>query len=393
VSTADVVVIGGGVIGASIAYHAALHGQRVLLAGHGGTADDPRRDATGNSAAQVRMHHGDLGDARLAAAAFPTFENWGEIIGGDCGFRRTGFALLVDAAHVEPMTSMVKTLTDFGVDNTVLTPDELAAEHAGLVLDGVAAVAYEPRSGYADPVATTRALVRRARLYGAEHRTVPVTAIRYDKDRVSGVELGGETVATRSVVVAAGAWSSGVLAGAPSGELGPLPLRPKRLGWCVVGGPALPPWSNPCMVIDDVAGVYFRPEAADELLFGVPLDGWDVPPDEGGAPLAQEQITAAQTRVDGRLPGVATTARIRAASACDAYTPDGHALIGPVPGVAGLYLATGFSGNGFKLAPEVGRCVAAELTTGAIHPELLPYRPERFNTGQPATPSQRYQYM
>jgi glycine/D-amino acid oxidase-like deaminating enzyme len=393
--TTDVAIIGGGVIGASIAYQVAAAGTRVLLVDRGDVAGG---DATDNSAAQVRLHHGDVDDARLAAAGFETFENWAEIIGGDCGFRRTGFALLVDSAHVNLLTTMVKTLAELGVDNAAITPDELMDEHPGLVLDGVAAVAYEPRSGYADPVATKRVMVERARAYGAAHTEAPLTAIRREGDRITGVNLGGEMVSAGTVVVAAGAWSAGLLAGIQTGsstigELSALPLRPKQIGLCVVDGSALHARLNLCMVIDDVAGIYFRPDGHDGVLFGVALGGRDVPPDEGKTPLAPERIRLARGRVDSRLPGIAAAPQLRTASACDAYTPDGRPVIGPVPGIGNLYLATGFSGNGFKLAPAVGSGVAAEITVGTVRPELEPYRPERFTTGRPTTQPQRYRHM
>ncbi|HCA84236.1 MAG TPA: hypothetical protein DEQ61_01215, partial [Streptomyces sp.] len=162
--TADVAVIGDGVAGASVAYHLAAAGADVALLSRGGGFEC---SATRHSAGQVRMHHSDPHDARLAALSMETFEHWAEIVGGDCGFRRTGFAFLVGEEEAATLSRTVAELAALGVETARLTPGELAARQPALALDGVRAVAYEPRSGYADPVRTAAALTDRACALGA----------------------------------------------------------------------------------------------------------------------------------------------------------------------------------------------------------------------------------
>ncbi|MGP4002923.1 NAD(P)/FAD-dependent oxidoreductase [Streptomyces sp. 8N706] len=396
--TADVAVIGDGVVGASIAYHLAAAGVSVALLSRAGAFE---RSATGNSAGQVRMHHSDPHDARLAALSMETFEHWPDLIGGDCGFRRTGFAFLVDEEHAGLLPGAVAELTGLGVETTVLTPDEFAPLHKALDLDGVGAVAYEPRSGYADPALTTASLVERARARGAVVVTGRADAeLCGTDDRITGAVMDGETVLADHTVVAAGTGSAalcaraGVLPAAGDGTGSPgaagLPLRTQQVGWAVADSSTIPGADGLCMVIDDTAGTYFRPDGPGRLLFRVPLDGRQ---GADHAPVRPEEIAAGRRLAAPRLQGIMTAPVTAAALACEAYTPDGRALIGPTARHPGLYLATGFNGGGFKTAPAVGRAVAAELASGAEQPELVPYRPGRFAAGEPRPISRRYRHM
>lgn len=394
---ADAAVLGGGIIGSAIAHHLAAAGARVVLVD---TAARPApRSATLGSAGQVRMHHSDPDWARLAALAFPAFEHWADTLGGDPGFRRTGFAFLVDAEHAELAGHNTALLRGLGIEAALLTPEEFTERHPGLAVKDVAAVAYEPRSGYGDPRRVLAALTDGARRHGAVTLAAPSGGRLLRRgERITGVVAGEEHVHADAVVLAAGAWSGPLVAEAVPEER--LPLRSKRVGLAVAEAADLPGGAGLPMVIDDINGVYFRPDGAGRVLFGVPLDGWDVPPEQAGAPPEAERVERARLLVDRRLPGLATAPAASgetgtaAGAAADGYTPDGRPLIGPAPGVGGLYLAAGFSGGGFKVAPAVGEAVAAELVTGADRPELRPFRPGRFAAGTPAAePCPRYLSM
>jgi glycine/D-amino acid oxidase-like deaminating enzyme len=131
------------------------------------------------------------------------------------------------------------------------------------------------------------------------------------------------------------------------------------------------------MVIDDVLGAYFRPMSPVEVLFGV---------------RPGESATEAAARIGDRMPAMRTARVAMGATAREAYTPDRHALIGRA-GPDGLYLATGFSGGGFKVAPAVGAAVATEVCTGRTAAELRPYRPDRFERREPIRPVFAYRNM
>ncbi|MFG2222921.1 NAD(P)/FAD-dependent oxidoreductase [Streptomyces sp. NPDC048644] len=393
--TADVVVIGDGVVGASIAYHLAAAGSRVaLLARDGAFA----HSATRHSAGQVRMHHSDPHDARLAALSLETFEQWPQLIGGDCGFRRTGFAFLVGDEHADRLARSVKELTELGVSTYGLTPGEFAEAQPALDLTGVAAVAYEPRSGYADPARTAAVLAGRARALGADVVSARAGArLCRSGDLITGAVAGDETVSAGQVVVAAGAGSSGVCADAGAGLGGDggagLPLHARQFGWAVADSAALPGAERLCMIIDDTAGTYFRPDGPGRVLFRIPLEPTAAPEGSTRIPADAEEIGVGRALAARRLHGITAAPLIDAARADEAYTDDGRALVGPVGRHPGLYLATGFNGGGFKTAPAVGRAVADELTTGAQRPELGAYRPDRFAAGPPSPTIQRYRHM
>src|SRR5215510_4236410 len=145
--TTDVVVIGGGVNGSSIAYALASRGVKVTLVEKGALASG----ASGRSSALVRMHYTNEWDARLAWASFPIFKHWSELMGGPPVFTHTGFVNVVASEYAENLARNVDMLRRIGVTTTVLTPAELARLQPGVNVEDIGAAAYEPDSGYADP--------------------------------------------------------------------------------------------------------------------------------------------------------------------------------------------------------------------------------------------------
>src|SRR5215212_5682305 len=200
--TYDAVVIGGGVMGASIAFHLARAGAgRVALV-------ERRAICSGNtrkSGAIVRMHYSNDPEAKLALASLTYFQHWSEIVGGACGFRATGFALLVGPENVARLQAL-------GVETSVLRPDELRDVMPTLQTDGVAGAAYEPGSGYADAVMTTQSLAEAAGRLGTDIlESTTVTGIERTGGRVSGVRTVDDLLAAPVVVCAANTWSPGLL--------------------------------------------------------------------------------------------------------------------------------------------------------------------------------------
>src|SRR5438034_8015003 len=161
--TADVVVVGGGVNGASIAYALAARGVNVVLLEKGALASG----ASGRSSALVRMHYTNEWDARLAWASYPVFAHWHDVMGEPPVFTRTGFLNVVAPAYAENLRRNVEMLRRIGVDTTALSPPEVKALQPFADVDDVGAAAYEPGSGYADPAATVEGFRRRALDRGA----------------------------------------------------------------------------------------------------------------------------------------------------------------------------------------------------------------------------------
>ena len=268
VQTADVVVVGGGVNGASIAYALASKGARTVLVEKGAVASG----ASGRSSALVRMHYTNEWDARLAWASFPIFKNWSDLIGGPPVFTHTGFVNVVAPAYADNLRKNVEMLRKIGVNTVALAPKELKDLEPHANVDDIGAAAYEPESGYANPADTVEGLRRRATELGARIlQWIPVTKILRRESRVIGVETSTGRIDAGAVVVAAGAWAPRLCR-----EIGlELPARVKGIDTVVVTRPA--ELTKPhAIFIDNVQGSYFRPESGILTIVGVPCQDWDL---------------------------------------------------------------------------------------------------------------------
>src|SRR6266566_23966 len=163
--TADVVVIGAGVNGASLAYHLAIAGVRNVLVLEKQAA---ATGATGFSSGLVRMHYANEVEARLALNSYAYFRNWADMIGGECGFRETGFIRTVARKNTEKLRANVAMLQRIGVETSVITPGELHVLAPHIWAEDILLAAYEPHSGYADPTATTLSFLDAARHRGVK---------------------------------------------------------------------------------------------------------------------------------------------------------------------------------------------------------------------------------
>jgi sarcosine oxidase subunit beta len=375
--TADVVVIGGGVNGVSIAHALAARGvRRVVLCEKEALASG----ASGRSSALVRIHYTNEWDARLAWASFPVFRDWAAIMGGPPVFRRTGFLTVVAPPYAEHLRRNVDILRAFGVPTEALAPDDVRRLQPFMNVADVGAAAYEPESGYASPADTVEGYRRNAEALGAQVRQwTRVTRILVSDGRVRGVETAGGRIDAPVVVVAAGAWSTRLCREVDV----TLPARPKTIDTVLVTRP--PELAAPHMtVIDNVQGTYLRPESDVLTIVGVPSVEWDVDPDSvaPGLPPGAEEVGA--RLLTRRIPAMERATLARGFRAFDGYSDDGHAILDRVEGLAGLYLATAFSGMGFKIAPAVGICMAELILDGeAKTVDIGPFGLRRFAEGRP----------
>jgi len=371
----EAVVVGGGVIGCSIAFHLARLGMRnVLLLEKGSLAGE----ASGRSGAVVRMHYTNEHEARLALASLPWFEDWAGRVGGDCGFQATGFLQMVGSKDRDRLRNNVKMLRRLGVTTELVEGAEIRRLQSWLrVTDGDLA-AYEPGSGYADPVATTRSFAQAAGRLGAEVREgVAVTALGTRGGRVRTVETTEGPVATPVVVLANGGWAPRLLR--PLGI--ELDLQTTRVQVAFFRRPAQMQRGpvGHFAVIDRANGFYARPHGDDATLVGLSafhrpldLDGHLGDNDADFLALALRQLTS-------RAPEYAGAELLRGHAGPIDMSPDGAAVLGPVTDAEGLYLAVGMSGTGFKKSPAIGACMAELIVQGEAHTAPLhPFRLSRF---------------
>jgi len=373
--TADVVIIGGGIHGASLAFHLAQRGLRPVVVERHAVASG----ATGRSSGLVRMHYDVEAESRLAWESFRYFRDWAELVGGECGFRRTGFLKIVAPEHTARLRANVGMHQRLGVPMLLVTPDDVRRLAPGFATGDFEAAAYEPESGYADPPSAASAFLQVARDRGAGLvQDCRVTAIRVSGGAVAGVETTRGAIATRIVVNAAGAWAAevGRMVGLE------LPVTTWRHDTMFVRRPAALRHTHPT-VIDDAATMYFRPETGGLTLVGL----------EDGNPLGQSPdgdtdhalpgfVERAVARICRRMPGMEDGALAGAHGGYDGITPDQHPILDRA-GPDGFYLDCGFSGTGFKIAPAVGACMAELIVDGrATTADISAFGLRRFLEGK-----------
>ncbi len=356
----DIVIIGGGVIGASIAFHMGSKGARdVVLV----ERDRIGSGETSKSGGFVQTHWDTLAEVRLIARSREMFANWKDVVGGDCGFVRGGY-LHVTGTDREPDVRRVHDmLIAEGLESHWIERDDLAKLQPLLNLDRLIGGAWEPSSGWANSVATTRSLAESARARGVDVREgVTVTKIEHAGGRITGVETTGGSIPCRAVVLAAGPRVPRLHA-TPEVVL-PLEIVRGQVGW--VSRPNNQP-EREIGFYDEVSGVYTHPHG-DVNLLGCDRNFAFTPvenPDEYQREIDPKWLVRAAMALGYRIPARREGVIQRGVTGLYDFTPDGQPIVdGPIGGIEGYYLACGFSGVGFKSAPAVGLGMAELVLDG-----------------------------
>ncbi len=374
-NTADVIIIGAGIQGASLAFHLAQRGVKATVLEKQFIA----AQATGRSSGLVRMHYDLELESMLAWLSFQTFRDWERQVGGDCGFTRTGFLKIVAPKFEEQLRANVVMQQRIGIDTTVVTAEEVARMAPYLVTEDFTIAAYEPESGYADPSASTMALMQAARQKGASLvQDCRVTGILVKGGKVRGVKSSQGDLFAPVVVNAAGAWAAqvGRMAGLE------MPVRVWRHDTIFIRHPA-ELGSTHLTVIDDAKSMYFRPETGGLTLLGLE-DGNPVgeSPAEFADSVAPDFVDRAVDRICQRIPLMEQGSLHSTHGGIDGITPDQRAILGQA-GPDGFYLDCGFSGTGFKIGPAVGLCMAELIVDGRAQTvDIAPFALNRFAEGK-----------
>lgn len=374
-ATADAIVIGGGVTGTSIAYHLAKAKLRVMLL----EKKHLCAGGTGKSTAVVRMHYENEPETRLAWASFRTYAHFPDVVGDACGFVRCGVLWLVDQGNAEKLKANVAMHQRVGVNSRVVSPHEVKEIEPACTLERVALGAFEPDSGYADPLLTTFAFATRAQNLGADLREgVTVTGILSQASKVLGVQTDQGTIEAPVVINAAGCWA------APLGRVVGLdiPLTVQRNQIALFRQPR-ELLRRHCVVADIAVGMYFRPQEALATMVGAGAGEDGVDPDAYNEAVSADFPPFARRKVSERAPVFKRAVSRGGWSGIYDMTPDGKAILGQ-GGPEGFYLACGLSGTGFKKAPAIGQCLTELITQGQSKTvDLTPFRLSRFAEGQP----------
>ena len=377
---AEVVIIGGGVTGASIALHLAASGLRdVLVLERHSLASG----GTGRSVGIVRQLYPTEATSRMVVRSLAVFQRFADAVGGDAGYVGCGALIGVSASMRSKLEATVARQREVGVRAEVLDPRDLTRLEPRIDPTSIGAVVYEPDSGYGDPTAVTNGYADAARRRGVRiEQGVEVVGIRTAGDRVVGVDTaGGDGIDARVVVNAAGLWSPLVarLAGVE------LPIIIGRHPVFVVERDAA--FGRPHLVYLDLAGgSYARPETGGLTLTGSLTDDetqHPMEPETLGADVTLAEATEVLERTARAIPRLADARYRRGWAGAFDITPDWMPILDESP-VRGFWIAAGMSGHGFKLSPAVGEMMAA-LITGATPPvDAAPFALSRFTATAPS---------
>lgn len=373
---ADIIIVGAGIQGATIAFESARRGADVLVLEKGTIASG----GTGKSCGLVRMHYDLESDARLAWTSFQYFEQWDDMVGaGDGGFVRRGFLQLVPPPLSDALRANVSMMQSVGIEVDVVSPADVAELFPGCQTDDIEVAAYEPRSGYADPGGSTAGFLAAARAHGARlEQGRSARAVSVKGGRVAGVETDAGVYEAPVVVNAAGPWA-GALAQTVGLEI---PIQIWRHDTAYFGLPEGRGVDWP-VVIDHAREVYFRPEGQNQMLVGL-----EIANEIGGSPdrpygaMSSKVSELMIERVVERVPWMADGTMRTSQIGQDGLTPDQRPILDQA-GPDGFYLACGLSGTGFKTAPAQGLAMAELILDGAASSvDISGYGLDRFAAGR-----------
>ena len=366
--SADIVIIGAGAIGASIAYQLGRRGARDVVVLE---RDAVGAGSTSKAAGGIRVQFATRVEIELSLRAIAFFKRFEDEMGVPCDFHQEGYLFVVtDEATLARFRGNVALQRSMGADVRVIAPDDARALVPALNVDDALAAVWGPTDGHASPNDVVQAYAAQARARGVRIvEGTPVTGIVVERGRVAGVLTPAGTIATRLVVNAAGPWAP--LVGRMAGL--ELPVDPRRRHIFVTD--AFDGIRHPMPLVTDTgSGFYCRSEQGAILMS---------PGDIG-------EVTEYEARVDWSVLELAVEKAVRRIPALEGaqvrhawaglrpLTPDGRAILDWAPGVEGLYLAVGFCGHGFQHSPGVGETVAEVLLDGRSTLDIHDLRLGRF---------------
>jgi glycine/D-amino acid oxidase-like deaminating enzyme len=382
VETADIVVVGGGCIGASIALHLAERkAGKILLI----EKKELANGASGKGIGIIRTHYTHPVLTELAYRSLQLYHQFGERYGGyDAGFDPCGYYVLVGEADVETLHRVVQMHRSTNINVDLVDLQQVQEKVPHLNLNDVAAAAYEPDSGYGSPPQTTLALAKRAADLGVEIRTeTPVQQIQLDTaGRVKSVVTSTGEVATRIVIDCVGPWAKKFIE-----HLGlEFPVTPIVEHVVVVERPTEFTQNHP--VISDLVNLcYFRSDR-DRPYTRIGNSDPKYHPqfklndaDDFTGQLFPDITEELHQKLLHRFPVMQSGKIVLKYSGIWGVTPDYQPIIDKLDYVPGLYCAVGFSGHGYKLSPIIGDLMS-QFVLGENHPLVDKLQLFRFNRFQ-----------
>lgn len=372
----SVLIVGAGIVGCCTAYELARAGVRdVLIVDKSDTASGP----TGRSSGVIRQFYTHPTIVQMARQGLHAYASTKAETGFDSGFVRTGWVLTVDARSEAVARKGLDVQRPLGVPSSWISVDEMREIVPGIATDGLVGGIYEDDSGYGDPPGAAAAYLSAAREKGVVyHRGTGVVRWLRRGDRIAGAETNAGAIETDFVLNCAGSWVPQLLA--PLGYSAPVTTSRHQ----IVTVRENPRPRRP-IVSDPVNLVYIRPEGSDLTLVGsnAPSDSLDVVDVERCPDYADdEKIESMVTNASKRLPDLAEAGIAHNWSGVYDVSTDGFPILGKLPGLEGMAIATGLSGHGFKLAPAIAQIMASFLDAAPDSRAHL-FRWTRFEEGDP----------
>ncbi len=374
---ADIVIIGGGIVGSSIAYHLTAAGRRSVLVIERETYQG--KGSTGKSMGGVRAQFSTPISIQMSLYSIPFYASFEERLGHPSGYKPQGYLFIATSEkHMAYLRANYDRQVAMGLKTVrLLKAGDIRGMYPELRSDDIVGGSFCSSDGFVDPYSAMVGFMNWAAQHGAQlWRNTEVTGISQDGNGITGVQTSRGHVATRTVVNAAGPWAA-LVAKMAGLELPVEPLRRMLV-------PTEPfdqfPHTAP-MIIDMSNGFHFRPESLGFLL------AWNDPEETPGFKTSFDEgfIEKILVRAANRVPifeNVAVNPK-RAWAGLYEMTPDHHPILGPAPGVRGFFLANGFSGHGVMHAPATGKILSDLILhgqTGLVDASLLSL--ERYAQGR-----------
>ncbi|HET6177999.1 MAG TPA: FAD-binding oxidoreductase [Candidatus Sulfotelmatobacter sp.] len=383
-NTADIVILGAGVMGASIAFHLARRkaGKIVVI-----DKDHVGRGGSGRSSALIRMHYSFPPEVELALISLRMFQDWQEIVGQPGDFRKTGFVRIVHPNETERLKQNVEMQRKLGARVDLIDMHELHELEPDWNVDEVELAAYEPDSGYGDGAGVAGDFLSAAREMGVQYcpRTQASELTTAD-GRISSVVTDQGTISAPIVISATGPWTRPLIQKAAFD----LPIECEFHQVAILrNAPDMK--GGGCACIDSVTATYFRSDARDKFLVGDFYGKRPIDPDDFPQRASDDLLEEIIERACRRVPKLAGAEVMRGVTGVYDMTPDSRPLLGEIPGTAGLYVCAGFSGMGFKISPAIGLVMSELVLDGTGRTvDLSAFRPDRFSAGKPIKAEYEY---
>ncbi len=365
-------MIGAGVHGASVAFHLASRGVKVVVIEQGAAASGP----TGRSSAICRAYYTNHYLARVAKASLDMFRSFGELTGGrSCDFHPAGALYLHPASDAQGLDEAAAYMNSIGTRVRILTPGRLRADFPLIDAEGVGIAGWEEEAGYADPVATTVGLLARAVELGASARLYARAGrLRARAGCGAHVSLAnGDELECERLLIAAGPWTKELAS--QVGE--PLPLSVERHYVATIRWPDAR--LMPFVHADIIGGYYCKPEGVDMYCLGPLTAEPEVDPNQEVAGIDPEESHRMAALATRRVPPLKDAVSTGGWASLYDVSPDWMPVIGEI--APGVFVDAGTSGHGFKLAPALGADVAALVMGLDVDADIRQFSPARFGSG------------